>query len=288
MRGRERFRVRRQPGWLAPVLAAVTSLLLAALAVATNLATGLLPETWGWAKSAWLWWGLAGVLAPVVAVLTAWQVRGVAMVPSQAEAPNHLVEQQVAGAGLRGQVQQVRTMAGGTVIGRADRLTIISTPPRTPTTPGTTPSAAPQRVDNLPPRNPHFVGRVALLATLDQHLRGGELTAIVAIRGMAGVGKSLLALEYAYRHLHQLKLVWWIPAEKPSTIAAALAELAPHLGVPREKDDEAKVAGVLAYLRSQSDWLLVFDNAEDPDHLRGYLVPHEEVGVGTAVELWEC
>ena len=50
--------------------------------------------------------------------------------------------------------------------------------------------------DTLPARTPVFTGRAAALADLADKLAGGPV-AVVAVRGLGGVGKSQLALEYA-------------------------------------------------------------------------------------------
>jgi TIR domain len=63
-------------------------------------------------------------------------------------------------------------------------------------------------VSNLAPRNPNFTGRADLLDALAQHLAAGT-TAVVAAHGLGGVGKSQLALEYAYRHATDYDLAWW-------------------------------------------------------------------------------
>ena len=66
---------------------------------------------------------------------------------------------------------------------------------------------APRRVVNLPYNSlgPLFKGRDAALAELRQRLMAGEgravgLTARQAIHGLGGVGKTRLAVEYAWRH----------------------------------------------------------------------------------------
>ena len=39
-----------------------------------------------------------------------------------------------------------------------------------------------------------------------------------AVRGMGEVGKTQLAVEYAYAHAGDYDLVWWIAAEEPASI----------------------------------------------------------------------
>ncbi|MFG2029066.1 FxSxx-COOH system tetratricopeptide repeat protein [Streptomyces sp. NPDC048825] len=127
---------------------------------------------------------------------------------------------------------------------------------------------------NLPPRNPNFTGRMALLEQLDERLREGTTTVLPeAIHGMGGVGKTQLAIEYAYRHQSEYDIVWWIPAERPGQIGQALVELAGRLGL--ETSTEANIAGpaVREALREGqpfSRWLLIFDNADSPEQVRHY------------------
>ncbi|TLS40346.1 tetratricopeptide repeat protein [Streptomyces montanus] len=127
---------------------------------------------------------------------------------------------------------------------------------------------------NLPPRNPNFTGRMALLEQLDERLREGTTTVLPeAIHGMGGVGKTQLAIEYAYRHQSEYDIVWWIPAERPGQIGQALVELAGRLGL--ETSTEANIAGpavreALREGRPFSRWLLIFDNADNPEQVRHY------------------
>jgi tetratricopeptide (TPR) repeat protein len=123
-------------------------------------------------------------------------------------------------------------------------------------------------VSNLAPRNPNFTGRAELLAALAQSLAAGT-TAVVAAHGLGGVGKSQLALEYAYLHAADYDLVWWVAAETPLVAAAGLAALAPRLGLTTQPEQADQVAAVLAELARLDRWLLVFDNAEQPQDLQG-------------------
>ncbi|MFF0107447.1 FxSxx-COOH system tetratricopeptide repeat protein [Streptomyces hirsutus] len=127
---------------------------------------------------------------------------------------------------------------------------------------------------NIPPRNPNFTGRVDLLERLSERLREGTTTVLPeAIHGMGGVGKTQLAVEYAYRHQSEYDVVWWIPAERPGQIGQALVELAQRLGLSTSA--EANIAGpavreALREGRPYSRWLLIFDNADSPERVRDY------------------
>ncbi len=133
---------------------------------------------------------------------------------------------------------------------------------------------------NVPQRNKNFTGRNDLFGELRRRIADEEVTALLphALQGMGGVGKTQLAIEYAYRHQADYDVVWWIPADQAALARAALAGLAPRLGltgVVLDRTDDA-VARVLDALRRGEpyrDWLLVFDNADQPETIRG-LMPH--------------
>jgi nucleoside phosphorylase/tetratricopeptide (TPR) repeat protein len=138
------------------------------------------------------------------------------------------------------------------------------------------PRALPPVWGNIPPRNPHFTGRQALLDNLAERLQGTDITAVLpqAIHGMGGVGKSQLAIEYVYRYQSQYEIVWWISAEQPQQILAALAELAQYLDLPVGPEANAAVPAVREALRlgrPYSNWLLVFDNAEDLEAVKNVI-----------------
>jgi tetratricopeptide (TPR) repeat protein len=141
-----------------------------------------------------------------------------------------------------------------------------------PRYPGTHPA-----VTNLPARNAAFSGRDDLLAELRQRLQEGSAAVVPAqaLYGLGGVGKTQLALEYAYRHQADFDLIWWIVAEAPGAIPAGLAELGARLDLVHDTtevaDQEQLAAIVLEELRRRERWLLVFDNIPDREQVASYL-----------------
>lgn len=122
---------------------------------------------------------------------------------------------------------------------------------------------------NVPPRNPNFTGRDELLDQLTKRLSSGT-TAVLpsALHGLGGIGKTQMATEYIYRHLHDYDLVWWIDAAHTTQIRAGLTELATMLGLQGAAEASVAVPAVIEALRTGRPfrrWLLVFDAAESPD-----------------------
>ena len=128
------------------------------------------------------------------------------------------------------------------------------------------------RVWNLPARNAGFTGRDGLLVAVRDRLLGGEQAVVQALQGMGGVGKTQLAIEYAYRFSGAYELGWWVNAEQGGLIGDQFAALGAALGCvqPGAGTEEVRAA-VLADLRQRGRWLLVFDNAEKPADITGWL-----------------
>ncbi|MEV0639562.1 FxSxx-COOH system tetratricopeptide repeat protein [Streptomyces sp. NPDC050619] len=126
---------------------------------------------------------------------------------------------------------------------------------------------------NVPQRNRNFTGRETLLERLQDRLTSG-VTAVLpeALHGMGGVGKSQIAIEYVYRHSREYRLIWWIPSEQESQIIQSLIELGEQMGLQVGSEMSAVPAVLDALRRGEPyrDWLLVFDNAENPKEVRKY------------------
>jgi tetratricopeptide (TPR) repeat protein len=95
---------------------------------------------------------------------------------------------------------------------------------------------------------------------------------VQVIHGTGGVGKTQLALEYAYREREHYRTIAWLPASEPNTLAVHYRRLAERLGVaePDALVEETRQA-VKDALAQRSDWLLIFDDAPAPDAIAPYL-----------------
>ncbi|MCB8922890.1 MAG: tetratricopeptide repeat protein [Ardenticatenaceae bacterium] len=140
------------------------------------------------------------------------------------------------------------------------------------------------RIEWTPPRrkfpfdrNHAFTGREALLTQLETSLRQGGTAAVTqSISGMGGVGKTQLALEYAYRHEDEYAMIGWLRADSAETLAADYVALGRRLdlAVDAMPEQTAQIALVRQWLESANEaWLLVFDNVDTllPNDLRPYL-----------------
>lgn len=122
---------------------------------------------------------------------------------------------------------------------------------------------------NVPRRDPRFVGREELLIRLREDLNrlGAQ-----AVHGMGGVGKSQVALEYAHRFADQYDIVWWVDAERVDHLPISYGELAERLGIAhRDAGAEVNARALLHRLGTIDRWLIILDNAEDPDALEPWL-----------------
>ncbi|WP_327092137.1 tetratricopeptide repeat protein [Nonomuraea sp. NBC_01738] len=135
--------------------------------------------------------------------------------------------------------------------------------------------ARPHRSNYLPFDLPDFSGRTAEL----EHLAGGQGT-LVTIDGMAGVGKTALAVHVAHRLADRypdgqvfIDLRAHTGGQRPIDTPAALETLLRQLGVPAERvPATADERGALwrAELTGRRV-LVVLDNAHDAEHVRPLL-----------------
>ncbi len=139
--------------------------------------------------------------------------------------------------------------------------------------PGELPEPGPLPPNSILPytRNPDFTGRKADLLALTQALFSREEASApptAAITGMGGLGKTQLAVEFAYRYGRYFPgSVYWMRFADPDNVPAEIAATGGERGLGLYQDSEnLAVADQLG--RIQRAWqdliprLLIFDNCE--------------------------
>jgi transcriptional regulator with XRE-family HTH domain len=137
-------------------------------------------------------------------------------------------------------------------------------------------------------RNPYFTGRDDLLDLLYERLatanqdethrtRRVALTQRQALIGLGGIGKTQIAVEYAYRMREQgvYTHTLWINAASQEALMAsftALADLLPEFTAREETDQQKLMEAIKGWLEGcPQRWLLIFDNADDISLLSAYM-----------------
>lgn len=129
----------------------------------------------------------------------------------------------------------------------------------------------PEWGDGVPRRNRLFTGRDQLLAEIQQHFADTEYgSAVCALVGTSGIGKTQIAAEYAYRFSPDYDLVWWVTANQRGTLRDRFGELGGALGMGQSLAVGERIRRVREALERGEPyrrWLLVFDGWEDLDEL---------------------
>ncbi|GII79792.1 hypothetical protein Sru01_47740 [Sphaerisporangium rufum] len=143
---------------------------------------------------------------------------------------------------------------------------VVHLPPRPP---------VPVRPVRLAPRPPRLAGRDEALAGIRRRLDADAARpALLVVHGLGGVGKTSLVAEYAHRHQDTYHLMWQLPAEDPAVLSAAFAGLAALLGLRPPGETADPVRQVHAALAAHPGrWLLILDNAPDPEAVHDVLPP---------------
>lgn len=131
-------------------------------------------------------------------------------------------------------------------------------------------------IQNVPlRRNQNFIGRAndiqfiekIFISEIQHECRW------IALWGLGGVGKTQIALEYIYRNKDNYKVIWWLRSEEPGKLHDDYIELGRVLGLDSigSSDRSGIVKAVRDSLEDAGHWLLVFDNADNPESLADFI-----------------
>ncbi|WP_236065316.1 tetratricopeptide repeat protein [Reticulibacter mediterranei] len=93
--------------------------------------------------------------------------------------------------------------------------------------------------------------------------------------GLGGVGKTQLALEYAYQYRSNYQVVFWAQADTYEALLSSFVIIASLLRLSERETYNHPVAvqAVKEWLQTHSGWLLILDNADDLAMIREFLPP---------------
>ncbi|MBF0217155.1 MAG: tetratricopeptide repeat protein [Candidatus Omnitrophica bacterium] len=121
-----------------------------------------------------------------------------------------------------------------------------------------------------------FKGREETLAEIDRELRKHGSAALLQphiIHGLCGIGKTRLAIEYAWRHQNDFTACLFVSANRPEDLDSNLASLCRPgdcLDLPEYRSinqDEQRDA-VIRWLQQNKGWLLIIDNVDTDESVR--------------------
>ena len=235
--------------WLRSLGAAVIIGVTAVLSFFVNRATSVVPKSWSWAYN-WRFTIIISLCLVVLAIILTW------MHERSRSSKNDSI---LGGSALTTPI--VGMINAGTVeFGTYESSNSSHY--------GSTSDSEVDPLTNIPPRNRLFTGREGYIKNISRrHGKGKAVT--VALRGLGGIGKTQIALEYAYRHLGDYSITWWIQAESEIQMRADLMSLGGSLGLPSTGGND--ISEILVELTKRKNWLIIFDNAPDKESLYGFV-----------------
>ncbi|HEX8104880.1 MAG TPA: tetratricopeptide repeat protein [Solirubrobacteraceae bacterium] len=123
------------------------------------------------------------------------------------------------------------------------------------------------------PLNRRLAGRDEMLHEIGERLREHP---VQALYGLSGIGKTQLAVTFAYRQARDYRVVYWVDASS-GAILRGLRAFAADVGIELDDDLSAGHQAIRAFLAERDDYLLIFDRAPDASALEPWL-PEDPAG----------
>ncbi len=135
-------------------------------------------------------------------------------------------------------------------------------------------------------RNTFFTGREDILQLLDDTFLAQHSSPVprlpLSLSGLGGMGKTQIALEYAYRYREHYHTVLWLHAASYQNLIGDVTAVAYLLDLPGKVAAKPvqRIEALKEWLTQLSRWLLIFDNVEDfqlledflPSEIKGHLL----------------
>ncbi|KAF5530869.1 kinesin light chain [Fusarium mexicanum] len=125
----------------------------------------------------------------------------------------------------------------------------------------------------IPLPNKRFTGRTTVLNALEDNFFGQEQTQRMALVGLGGIGKTQIALHFAYQVKEKRPeySIFWVPVLSNETAEGAYVGIAKKLGLQKSSEDDDVKDLVYQHLSSDKagKWLLIVDNADDEELVLG-------------------
>ena len=126
-------------------------------------------------------------------------------------------------------------------------------------------------------RNPFFTDREELLIWLHQQFNtpGDVPLSPIALTGLGGIGKTQIALEYAYRYQQEYASLFWMQADSQDTLISFYRTMATVLQLPERDDPDTTVLShaVIQWLHMHDRWLLIIDHVTEPEWIAPFVSP---------------
>ncbi|KAM0541043.1 hypothetical protein ACHAPJ_013403 [Fusarium lateritium] len=118
------------------------------------------------------------------------------------------------------------------------------------------------------PHNESFVGRQDILESLKQQLRPDNPQAVAALFGSSGMGKTQIALSYAYSACAEYPnlSVFWVYASSANQIRQSYSPIAHACQIPGHNDPNTDILVLVKQwlqVEHQKPWLMIVDDADD-------------------------